>query len=135
MNLQHPPPNIQHPTSNSASERSGTLGVGCSKLDVRCFTCQGFMVPMRFKKMEAAHDPEAMHRRQFLATWRLLLTLFVAFTLAPSFVRGADEAPTKTLFLPKSPTAAAYILGRLSNKELIEAPRSEFVYIALLHHK
>ncbi|MBK7998713.1 MAG: c-type cytochrome [Verrucomicrobia bacterium] len=33
---------------------------------------------------------------------------------------------------PKSPVAAAYVLARLSNKELIEAPRSEFVYVALL---
>jgi putative heme-binding domain-containing protein len=31
--------------------------------------------------------------------------------------------------------AAAYYLGRLSNKELIEAPRSEFVYVALLQRQ
>lgn len=31
--------------------------------------------------------------------------------------------------------AAAYVLGRLSNKELTEAPRSEFVYVALLKRK
>ena len=47
-------------------------------------------------------------------------------------LRSAEEAAIKTLFLPKSPTAAAYVLARLSNKELIEAPRSEFVYVALL---
>lgn len=48
----------------------------------------------------------------------------------------ADEEPTKkTFFLPKSATAAAYVLGRLSNQELIEAPRSEFVYVALLQRK
>lgn len=46
--------------------------------------------------------------------------------------RAAEEPPKKTLFLPKSPVAAAYVLARLSNKELIEAPRSEFVYVALL---
>ena len=34
--------------------------------------------------------------------------------------------------MPKNPTAAAYVLSRLSNKELIAAPRSEFVYVALL---
>ncbi|MBI2928022.1 MAG: c-type cytochrome [Verrucomicrobia bacterium] len=51
----------------------------------------------------------------------------LAFRLA-----AAEEPPKKTLFLPKSPTAAMYILNRLSNKELIEAPRSEFVYVALL---
>lgn len=49
---------------------------------------------------------------------------------------SAENQPTnKTFFLPKSPTAAAYVLGRLSNKELIEAPRSEFVYVALLQRK
>lgn len=47
-------------------------------------------------------------------------------------VCGADDPPKKTFFLPKSPTAAAYVLGRLSNQELIEAPRSEFVFVALL---
>lgn len=47
-------------------------------------------------------------------------------------VRGADAAEKKPLFLPKSPVAAAYVLARLSNKELTEAPRGEFVYIALL---
>ena len=46
-----------------------------------------------------------------------------------------DDAPKKTLFLPKSPVAAAYMLARLSNKELIEAPRSEFVYVALLQRQ
>jgi putative heme-binding domain-containing protein len=49
--------------------------------------------------------------------------------------RAADEPAKKTLFLPKSPVAAAYVLGRLSNKELAEAPRSEFVYVALLQRK
>ena len=45
---------------------------------------------------------------------------------------AAEEPPKKALFLPKSPVAAAYMLARLSNKELIEAPRSEFLYVALL---
>ena len=31
--------------------------------------------------------------------------------------------------------AAAYVLGRLSDQELIAAPRSEFVYVALLQRK
>ncbi len=47
-------------------------------------------------------------------------------------VNGQDDSSAKTFFLPKSPTAAAYVLGRLSNQELIAAPRSEFVYVALL---
>jgi putative heme-binding domain-containing protein len=59
----------------------------------------------------------------------LLIALIASFT--PSS-RAAEEPARKTLFLPKSPVAAAYVLARLSNKELIEAPRSEFVYVALL---
>lgn len=59
----------------------------------------------------------------------LVVALIVPF--APSS-RAAEEPAKKPLFLPKSPVAAAYVLARLSNKELIEAPRSEFVYVALL---
>ena len=63
----------------------------------------------------------------------LVFTLLLTATLTPLW---ADEEPIrKTFFLPKSPTAAAYVLGRLSNKELSEAPRSEFVYVALLQRK
>lgn len=40
-----------------------------------------------------------------------------------------------SFFLPQNPVAAAYVLGRLSNSELIEAPRSEYVYVALLQRK
>src|SRR5207247_4589088 len=66
----------------------------------------------------------------------LLLALLAAVTLSSQVTVGAaDEPPRKTLFLPKSPRAAAYVLGRLSNKELTEAPRSEFVYVALLERK
>ena len=46
-----------------------------------------------------------------------------------------EGATNKPFFLPKSPAAAAYVLGRLSNKELAEAPRSEFVYTAVLQRK
>ena len=62
-----------------------------------------------------------------------LLFLIVALLVSsvPSS-RAAEDPPKKTLFLPKSPVAAAYVLAQLSNKELIEAPRSEFVYVALL---
>ncbi len=64
---------------------------------------------------------------------RVVLTCLLAATLVSS---GAEESPSKKeFFLPKSPVAAAYYLGRLSNKELIEAPRSEFVYVALLQRK
>jgi putative heme-binding domain-containing protein len=60
----------------------------------------------------------------------LVLALSAALTVSVS--RGAEEPSKKPLFLPKSPVAAAYVLARLSNKELMEAPRSEFVYVALL---
>jgi putative heme-binding domain-containing protein len=46
-----------------------------------------------------------------------------------------DSAQSGTFYLPKNPVAAAYILGRLSNQELVQAPRSEFVYVALLGRK
>jgi hypothetical protein len=65
----------------------------------------------------------------------LVVALSATVTLPLFVVLGAEEPVKKEFFLPKSPTAAAYVLGRLSNKELIEAPRSEFVYVALLQRK
>src|SRR6266404_4867946 len=65
---------------------------------------------------------------------RWLLT-FAILLLLPRLALPQEEAPAKTFFLPKNPTAAAYVLNRLSNKELIAAPRSEFVYVALLQRK
>src|SRR6266487_887340 len=62
-----------------------------------------------------------------------LLLVGVVLLAAPAMTQ--EDAPKKTFFLPKNPTAAAYILNRLSNKELIAAPRSEFVYVALLQRK
>jgi len=59
-----------------------------------------------------------------------LLAVLLTVTMLP-----AQEPEPKPFFLPKSPTAAAYVLGRLSNPELIAAPRSEFVYIAWVHRK
>src|SRR6266568_891567 len=64
-----------------------------------------------------------------------VLSLLAAVALVPASVRAADDPTPKRLFLPKSPRAAAYVLGRLSNKELSEAPRSEFVYVALLQRQ
>jgi hypothetical protein len=64
---------------------------------------------------------------------RAVLLLVTALLTGPV---GAQEAPSKTnFFLPKSATAAAYVLGRLSNAELIAAPRGEFVYVALLQRQ
>ena len=54
----------------------------------------------------------------------LLLLLFPGRTHA--------QTHKTNFFLPQNPVAAAYVLGRLSNQELIAAPRSEFVYVALL---
>lgn len=71
----------------------------------------------------------------FIRVYFLLFALVAAVVLRPSPARAADEPTKNTLNLPKSPRAAAYVLGRLSNKELIEAPRSEFVYVALLERK
>jgi len=47
----------------------------------------------------------------------------------------AQQSNQAAFFLPKNPVAAAYVLGRLSNHELITAPRGEFVYVALLERK
>ena len=66
----------------------------------------------------------------------LLPAVLAALTLLLPLTQAADDEPSKkTLNLPKSPRAAACVLGRLSNKELIEALRSEFVYVALLEWK
>ncbi|MBI2948946.1 MAG: c-type cytochrome [Verrucomicrobia bacterium] len=53
----------------------------------------------------------------------------------PAQESQSDSAAKKPFYLPKNPVAAAYVLGRLSNPELIEAPRSEFVYVALLQRQ
>ena len=68
--------------------------------------------------------------RLFFTRW-LLLTLLAKVTVWSAPARAAEDEPPQKTFLPKSPRAAAYVLSRLSNQELIEAPRSEFVYIAL----
>lgn len=65
-------------------------------------------------------------------TARFLFVLLLTLSFAATPACKADDPPKKTFFLPKSPTAAAYVLGRLTNKELTEAPRSEFVFVALL---
>ncbi len=61
--------------------------------------------------------------------------LAAALVLSASAAPAQEATPKKTLFLPKNPIAAAYLLNRLSNQELIEAPRSEFVYGALLQRQ
>jgi len=58
-----------------------------------------------------------------------LLAALLVFSPAK---RAHPQDARTNFFLPQNPVAAAYVLGRLSNQELIAAPRSEFVYVALL---
>jgi putative heme-binding domain-containing protein len=63
---------------------------------------------------------------------RAFCGLVAAYFLFPDGTRAQDQSNKSTFFLPQNPVAAAYVLGRLSDQELIDAPRSEFVYVALL---
>src|SRR2546428_6038171 len=53
-------------------------------------------------------------RNSFIPKRCLLLALLAAVTLAPLHARAPEEPAQQTLFLPKSPTAAAYRPGRSS---------------------
>src|SRR5262249_3534777 len=66
---------------------------------------------------------------------RAACAVVLALAICSTSARADDEASTNSFYLPKSPVAAAYILGRKSNRELIALPRSEFVYVALLQRK
>src|SRR2546423_7441756 len=69
-----------------------------------------------------------MHR-----VWNWPRLLVLALPLLLNFTLSAQTNDSGTnFFLPQNPIAAAYVLGRLSNQELIAAPRSEFVYVALV---
>ena len=67
-------------------------------------------------------------------------TAVCAFALAaPLFAQeesaeAADTGP-KNIRIPASRIAARYVIGRLSNKELLDAPRVEFVFEAILARK
>ena len=64
---------------------------------------------------------------------RAFTVLFlIQLALAGHICRAQTTDDSSHFFLPQNPKAAAYVLGRLSNDELIKAPRSEFVYTALL---
>jgi len=78
--------------------------------------------------MEDEDDPRTRPKVRFLSL-ALLLAFLVVFSPAE---RSRAQDPKTNFFLPQNPIAAAYVLGRLSNQELIAAPRSEFVYVALL---
>src|ERR1051325_11900943 len=70
-----------------------------------------------------------------MTCFRLLTVALAVLLFSPRPGRAEEKAAATNFFLPKSPVGAAYVLGRLSNKELIAAPRSEFVYVALLQRK
>src|SRR5438876_4562187 len=93
-------------------------------------------VPLPQERVNRVRRSRVRHARVGTCTWLPTLALAAVVALLFSLsVRAADEPPKKALFLPQNPRAAAYVLGRLSDKELIEAPRSEFVYVALLERK
>ncbi|MBI4663376.1 MAG: c-type cytochrome [Verrucomicrobia bacterium] len=78
--------------------------------------------------------------RRAVNHWVSIPTAVIALAwmsfVGPVAQDAVTNAPAKRPFyLPKSPVAAAYVLGRLSNQELIEAPRGEFVYVALLQRQ
>ncbi len=77
----------------------------------------------RITRLACVHIRQALLNRPF---YDGLLLLFLAAAFA-----SAQEHKTN-FFLPSNPVAAAYVLSRLSNQELIAAPRGEFVYVALL---
>src|SRR5205807_7741916 len=63
----------------------------------------------------------------------LALVFGLVLVWSSAFAHDINQKPA--FYLPKNPVAAAYVLNRLSNQELIAAPRSEFVYVALLQRK
>src|SRR5678815_2028747 len=69
----------------------------------------------------------AFRLRPVVLSFHLSASIFLA-----ALAMAADQA---TFFLPNNPVASAYVLSRLSNRELIEAPRGEYVYVALLQRK
>src|SRR5437879_7627601 len=71
----------------------------------------------------------------FVANSPRYLALVFGLVLVWSSAFAQDTNQKPAFYLPKNPVAAAYVLNRLSNQELIAAPRSEFVYVALLQRK
>jgi putative heme-binding domain-containing protein len=62
----------------------------------------------------------------------LTALVLIQLALAGRICRAQTADDSSHFFLPQNPKAAAYVLGRLSNDQLIKAPRGEFVYTALL---
>jgi putative heme-binding domain-containing protein len=64
-----------------------------------------------------------------------LLSVATSICLLSTCAIAQDTNQKPVFYLPQNPVAAAYVLSRLSNQELTAAPRSEFVYVALLQRK
>src|SRR5262249_16345422 len=79
--------------------------------------------------VETAEAASPGQKRAYVS-W-LLWMLTVALLLGEA-ARSSQAQSSTNFFLPTNAVPAAYVLGRLSNQELIAAPRSEFVYVALL---
>src|SRR5262245_11146404 len=58
--------------------------------------------------------------------------VFAVIGPSPSRAQDTAQPEAKKIYIPSNPRAAAYMLGRLSNKELAQAPRVEPVYNAFL---
>lgn len=65
----------------------------------------------------------------------LLGALLTALPLAAQDEEPKPDDGPKKIYIPSSPKAAAYIIGQLSNKELVQAPRVEPVFNAFLERK
>ena len=64
-------------------------------------------------------------------TTSLLISLAL-FSISQAGPAPGDRPGRKKIYLPDFPEGAAYVLGRLSNEELINVERSEPVYLAIL---
>lgn len=77
-----------------------------------------------------------MNVRIFIVWLCLLAALRPLFPVTAADAPGGEAKPpeegARKFYLPANPRAAAYMLGRLSNKELLQAPRVEPVFIAFL---
>ncbi len=76
-----------------------------------------------------------MNMRIFIVWLCLLAALRLLLPVTAADAAGGEAKPpeeARKFYLPANPRAAAYMLGRLSNKELLQAPRVEPVFNALL---
>ena len=108
------------------------FGYVAPKVDTTDLSCKCYETNEKLSRDRRTDrpNPETLMRTQSFFK-KAFLVLSLMGILAS--LRAADATPeARPFFLPKNPVAAAYVLGRLSNQELLAAPRSEFVYVALL---